>query len=138
MNKRTIDNRTAFGAVRDLLLSGETVRVGVCGQSMLPFFRSGEVIRVRPLREGDLRRGSVVLAQTEQGNYVIHRIYRIEEERITLLGDGNLHGTEQIDRPKIYGTVDCGRVHRLLALAWMALRPLRRYPLGILRRVCRR
>ncbi len=138
MDKRTIDNRTAFSVVRDLLSSGETVRVSVCGQSMLPFFHSGEAVRVRPLREGDLRRGNVVLAQTEQGNFVIHRIYRIDGDRITLLGDGNWRGTEQMDRQRVCGTVDCGRVHRLLALAWMALRPLRRYPLGILRRVCRR
>ncbi len=138
MDKRTVDNRTAFGAVRDLLLAGETVRVGVCGQSMLPFFHSGEVIRLRPLREGDLTRGSVVLAQTEQGNYVVHRIYRIDGDRITLLGDGNLRGTEQMDRSMVYGTVDCGRIHRLLALAWMAMRPLRRYPLAVLRRVCRK
>ena len=133
-----MDNRTAFGAVRDLLLAGETVRISVCGQSMLPFFRSSEVIRLRPLREGDLIRGSVVLAQTEQGNYVVHRIYRIDGDRITLLGDGNLRGTEQVDRSMVYGTVDCGRIHRLLALAWMALRPLRRYPLAVLRRVCRK
>ncbi len=138
MDKRIVDNRTAFGAVRDLLLAGETVSIGVCGQSMLPFFRSGEVIRLRPLREGDLTRGNVVMAQTEQGNYVVHRIYRIDGDRITLLGDGNLRGTEQMDRSMVYGTVDCGRIHRLLALAWMAMRPLRRYPLAILRRVCRK
>ncbi len=138
MDKRIVDNRTAFGAVRDLLLAGETVRIGVCGQSMLPFFRSGEVIRLRPLREGDLTRGNVVMAQTEQGNYVVHRIYRIDGDRITLLGDGNLRGTEQMDRSMVYGTVDCGRIHRLLALAWMAMRPLRRYPLAVLRRVCRK
>lgn len=133
-----MDNRTAFGAVRDLLLAGERVRIGVCGQSMLPFFRSGEVICLRPLREGDLRRGNVVLARTERGSYVVHRIYRIDGDRITLLGDGNLRGTEHVDRSMVYGTVDCGRAHRLLALAWMALRPLRRYPLGLLRRMCRK
>ena len=34
--------------------------------------------------------------------------------------------------------VDCGRLHLWLAERWMRLRPLRRYPLAILRRICRK
>ena len=122
--KRTVPNRMLFAETRDQLLAGREVVVRVLGQSMLPFFRSGSRITLRPLREGDLRRGHVVLGETD--------------ERVTLLGDGNTVGTETIPRERIYGIVDCGRLHLWLAERWMRLRPLRRYPLAILRRICRK
>ena len=72
--EKTVANRIAFAQTRDLLLEGQNVRICVQGQSMLPFFRSGSVITLRPLRHEDLRRGAVVMAETVQGNFVVHRI----------------------------------------------------------------
>ena len=118
--KRTVPNRMLFAETRDQLLAGREVVVRVLGQSMLPFFRSGSRITLRPLREG------------------VHRILTVCDERVTLLGDGNTVGTETIPRERIYGIVDCGRLHLWLAERWMRLRPLRRYPLAILRRICRK
>lgn len=136
--KRTVPNRMLFAETRDQLLAGREVVVRVLGQSMLPFFRSGSRITLRPLREGDLRRGHVVLGETDNGHFVVHRILTVCDERVTLLGDGNTVGTETIPRERIYGIVDCGRLHLWLAERWMRLRPLRRYSLAILRRICRK
>lgn len=79
--EKTVANRIAFAQTRDLLLEGQNVRICVQGQSMLPFFRSGSVITLRPLRHGDLRRGAVVMAETVQGNFVVHRIIRGDSGR---------------------------------------------------------
>lgn len=135
---KSIANKAAFALARDLLREGRTVRVRVAGQSMLPFFRSGSVILLRPLAEGDLVRGHVVLGETDGGKFVVHRIMRVGAERVTLLGDGNYAGTESIARERIHGIVDCGRVHLALARVWMWLRPVRKYPLWIIRRIDRR
>ncbi len=131
------NNLLVFGAVRDLLLEGRSVQVAVRGQSMLPFFRSGSTIVLRPLREGDLRPLNVVLADIG-GHFAVHRIIRIEPHCITLLGDGNTVGVEVVTPDKIYGIVDCSATHRFLARLWLWLRPVRRYPLAILRRICRK
>lgn len=134
--KRTINNRSAFSHARDLLLEGESVQITVRGQSMLPFFQSGSTILLRPIRKEDFRIGSVVLAETPQGNFVVHRIHRLEGDRVILLGDGNLYGTETMLRDKVYGVVDCGWLHLRLAALWRLMQPIRRYPLAILRRIC--
>ena len=104
-NARTIANRELFAIVRDTLLEGKTVRVAVNGQSMLPFFRSGSTIIMRPVREEDIRKYSVVMADAGHA-FVVHRIIEVGDEVITLLGDGNIYGTEQVTREKIYGVVD--------------------------------
>lgn len=132
------DNKTMFGIARELLAEGQSVTIRVNGQSMLPFFRSGSTVLIRPLREGDLVRGHVVLGQTDAGACVIHRILSVDQTHVTLLGDGNYLGTEVIPRERVYGIVDCGRLHLALAGLWRRMRSVRRYPLWVLRRVGRK
>ena len=103
-------------------------------QSMLPFFRSGSTITLRPIEEGDIRKYNVVMA--DAGNaFVVHRIIEVGEEFVTLLGDGNYLGTEQVTRDRIYGVVDCSALHIFFAKIWLWMRPVRRFPLAIFRRI---
>ena len=131
---KTLPNRPAFRMIRQLLAEGREVSVRVEGESMLPFFRSGQRIRLRPLRNGDLRCGHVVLGQTDAGSFVIHRVRRIGAERIILQGDGNPVGSESIPRGRIYGAVACSPLHLLLGRLWMGLGSFRKYPLWLLKR----
>ena len=131
---RTISNRDLFAVVRDTLLEGKSVRVSVKGESMLPFFRSGSTITLRPIEGGDIRKYNVVLADAGHA-FVVHRIIDIKGDAITLLGDGNYNGTECVSRDKIYGIVDCSTLHIFFAKIWLWLRPVRRYPRAIFRRI---
>ena len=91
--------------------------------------------------------GDVVLAWADGYRYVVHRIIRINGDRVTLLGDGNLGGTEhcRVDdvKARVTHVVDAkGRQHdlyhtwrRRAAKVWFWLRPIRRYLLAIYRRV---
>ena len=101
---------------------------------MLPFFRSGSTITLRPVREEDIRKYGVVMADAGHA-FVVHRIIKVDGNSVTLLGDGNIYGTEQVTRDKIYGVVDCSAFHISLAKIWLWLRPVRRFPLAIFRRI---
>ena len=128
------DNVTTFSVVRDILLEGDKVTITVNGQSMLPFFRSGSTVTLRPIRKEDFKKYAVVFA--DAGNhFVIHRIINIEENKVTLLGDGNIYGTESMDKEKVYGVIDCSALHIFFAKIWLWMRPVRRFPLAIFRRV---
>ena len=136
---QTIANNILFGAAHEELNEGRSVLIRVQGQSMLPFFRSGATVRIEPLREEDIRRGNVLFAQTDEGHYLIHRLIDFEgEDRVTLMGDGNYIGTESIDRKRLLGCVHISALHRWLALGWVALRPVRKIPLIVLHKVCRK
>lgn len=127
-------NVATFSVVRDILLEGQAVKVAVKGQSMLPFFVSGATVSIRPITPSDFKLYNVVFA--DAGNhFVIHRIIGLEGDKVTLLGDGNIVGTESMTRDKVYGVVDCSALHLLLARLWVALRPVRRFPLAIFRRI---
>ena len=134
MGEKSVANVATFSVVRDILLEGQTVKVTVKGQSMLPFFISGSTVTIRPIESSDFKRYNVVFA--DAGNhFVIHRIIDIQGDNVTLLGDGNIVGTETMSREKVYGIVDCSAMHLFFAKIWVALRPVRRFPLAFFRRV---
>ncbi|MEG1621778.1 MAG: S24/S26 family peptidase [Alistipes sp.] len=135
---KIISNKIAFTQAKESLLAGQKVRICVQGQSMLPFFRSGSKITLRPVRPEDLRCGRVVLAETASGLFVVHRIIGITKSEIILLGDGNVAGTETMPHEKVYGIVDCNFVHRTLAHVWFWMRPIRKYPLYFLKRLSKK
>ena len=134
MSGKSVANVATFSVVRDILLEGQAVKVTVKGQSMLPFFVSGATVTIRPITPSDFKRYNVVFA--DAGNhFVIHRIIGLEGDKVTLLGDGNIVGTESMTRDKVYGVVDCSALSLFLARLWVALRPVRRFPLAIFRRI---
>ena len=135
-------------AVR-LVHDGVSVTFPVKGRSMLPFIFGGResVILQKPQ---DIQRGQVVLAEIAPDRYVVHRIIKVETDRITLMGDGNISGTESCPPDKVLAiathVVDekgqrrplysKGRIAK--AKLWYHIRPLRRYILAILRRTCKK
>ena len=128
---KTFDNPAYFEIVRDLLEQGKSVRLRIRGESMTPFFPEGREILLHPICPRDLRRGTPVLAQTSGGTYVFHRILHLSGDMVVLQGDGNLRGTEITTRDRVYAASHCNPVHRLSARIWQCLRPVRRYPLAL-------
>ena len=139
------DNEIIEEAIR-LVREGVSVTLPVNGNSMLPFIIGGKesVILQGP---GLIDVGDVVLAWVDGCRYVVHRIIRIDGDRVTLMGDGNLVGTEHctLNDIKAIAThvVDAKeRTHYLYnrwrksaAKIWFRLRPMRRYLLAIYRRL---
>ena len=135
-------------AVR-LVQDGVSVTFPVKGRSMLPFIFGGResVILQKP---DSLQRGQVVLAEVGPDRYVVHRIIKVTKDLITLMGDGNIRGTESCPPDKVLAiathVVDENGIRRPLyskariakANRWYHIRPLRRYILAILRRTCKK
>ena len=79
--------------------------------------------------------------------YVVHRIIKLDYDRVTLMGDGNVVGTEHCligdVKARVTHVVDAKeRTHyiynkgrRRAAKVWYWLRPVRRYLLAIYRRL---
>ena len=133
-----------------LVEEGVSVTLPVNGHSMLPFIIGGKesVILQKPsVKRKQLEAGDVVLAWVDGHRYVVHRIIRIDGDHCTLMGDGNLVGTEHCSFTDIKAiatyVVDAKeRKHDLYkgwrksaARLWFRLRPVRRYLLAIYKRL---
>ena len=128
-----------------LVEEGVNVTLPVKGYSMLPFIIGSQesVILQLPISP---KTGDVVLAWVENCRYVVHRIINITDDQVTLMGDGNVAGTEHCKLSDVKAVashvVDAkGRKHDLYtpwrckgARLWFKLLPVRRYLLAIYRR----
>jgi len=149
------DNEIINEAIR-LVEEGVSVTLPVNGRSMLPFIIGGResVILQQPPKQGEtpqgapqMKLGDVVLAWVEGNRYVVHRIIRIDGDRVTLMGDGNLVGTEHCRLSDIKAIAthvvgsdeqphDLYTSRRMLGVRlWWWLLPIRRYLLAIYRKV---
>ena len=140
------DNEIIEEAVR-LAREGVNVTLPVNGNSMLPFIIGGKESVILHSQGGIVDVGDVVLAWVDGNRYVIHRIIRIDGDRITLMGDGNVGVTEHCllgdIKARVTHVVDANdKTHYLYnrwrmfgAKVWYWLRPIRRYLLAIYRRL---
>lgn len=102
----TLPNEILLEEVASLLAEGKDVEMMTKGMSMLPFIvgdRDSVILRKEEV--GCPKPGDIVLARRAPGNYVLHRIISVDGDRVTLRGDGNVFGTETVDRKDILGKV---------------------------------
>lgn len=140
-NKVVIPNELILGQVKELIREGHTVTILVKGYSMRPFLEHcRDSVVLAPFTE--LQVGDVALAEIYPGKYVLHRIIRLDGDGVTLMGDGNIKGTEHCRRNEVAAVVrtfirngvavnaDNPRWKRYARL-WRKLLPVRKYLLWI-------
>ncbi len=148
VRKVIVSNELLLDDACKLLSEGKSVTLKVKGNSMLPFIVGGRdfVVLSKQMSYGV---GDAVLAKTNVGIYVVHRIIKMSDDGFILMGDGNLVGTESCSDDDIYGlveevvrgekTINCQTLfYRLKIKIWVRLFFLRRYLLGLYRRVYRK
>ena len=139
MDKKVVANEVLLEDAAALMNEGREVTLKPLGCSMLPFIRGGrDSVRLKKLP--DVAVGDMLLVRLEGPRYVLHRLIAIDGDRLTLMGDGNLAGTETCTKADVLGTVVAiERGNRVVkpgnGLWWRRLKPFRRYILGIYRRI---
>lgn len=146
MKKLVLPNEILLGEVERLLSQGTSVTIMTKGNSMLPFI-VGERDSVVLEPYGEPRVGDIALAHLHNGAYVLHRIIDISDTGIvTLMGDGNIRGTEHCHVNRLCGkTVTVIRKGRrcnpdskswvIMSSLWRRMLPVRRYLLAVYRRI---
>lgn len=140
MKKMVVPNDILLGEASELLAKGVEVILMTKGNSMLPFIR-GDKDSVKLRKMDSVSVSDVVLARIEDRRYVLHRVIGINGDNVTLMGDGNLRGTESCKLSDIVGTAfevvkpsgKCVKIRK--GEFWRKLLPIRRYILAIYRRV---
>jgi hypothetical protein len=148
MSKQIVINKEQmFEEISKLIAEGKTVTLLTKGYSMNPFlFHMRDQITLGPWTDSDIRRGTVAFVRDLRGNILIHRIIKREDNIITLEGDGNIGQTEKATLDGIAGIMHSvtrknriytskSLVWRTYSWIWMALRPLRLYPLVLWRKL---
>lgn len=140
---KSYPNDKFLPCVRQAIREGHTATLTVKGYSMRPFLEHcRDKVTLSPVET--LAVGDAVLAEIRPGTFVLHRIIRLEGDRLTLMGDGNLRGTESCRCADVAGVVTLyhrngrclkasGRGLRVSVRVWRSLLPVRRYLLFVYR-----
>ena len=104
MPRLELPNDQLLPLVREYVAKGEKVVISVKGYSMRPFLEHlRDRVQLAPWTS--LAVGDAVLAEIAPGHFVLHRIIAIDGDRLTLMGDGNIRGTESCTTADVCGVV---------------------------------
>lgn len=139
-------NAVFLPAVISFFDEGHTVTIRLRGFSMRPFLEDNRDLAL--LRKPtNPKVYDPVLAEIEPKHFVLHRIIKIDGDKVTLRGDGNLgceHCRLQDIRAQVVGFYRKGRKKldrtdgrkwRVYSWIWVRLFPIRRYLLAFYRRI---
>ena len=141
------DKALMMEEIRKLISEGRTVSLTVKGNSMNPFLVSlRDQMTLGPWKDEDIRKGCVALVKDIRCNYLIHRIISRDGNTVTLIGDGNVGLYEKAVTDEIIGIMYSitrkgkvwkadDRMWKLYSWFWMLILPVRRWPLGLWRRI---
>lgn len=134
---KVVDTREYLDMVCGLLAEGRTgVPVPVAGSSMTPFLHHGDTVYL-DLPKGPLKKGDIALFVRPSGQYILHRIVKINQDgSLILLGDAQLQ-REWVAGPHMVRAVVTSALHgdklltpqsarwRFFGSVWMYVVPLR-------------
>lgn len=151
MQVRTIEvpNKVLIGEVRRVLDQGKSATFRVKGFSMRLFLDNNrDLVKLEKRPAESIQVGDVALAEVAPEHYVLHRVIKREGSHLTLMGDGNIAGTESCEDADVVGIATAfyrkgrtkpdlvtGRKWRIYSFVWLRLKPLRRIILGVCRRL---
>ena len=102
---RTIDPEELMPQLPQLLQQAQAVPLIISGNSMAPFLAHGRDTVYLSKLTGPLQRGDMILYRRKNGQYILHRIYRVREGKYDLIGDGQLVIELGICQEQILATV---------------------------------
>ena len=139
MTEIMLPDEVMMESVADLLAEGREVRFTPKGVSMRPFIEGGRDSVI--LRKNDVVEiGDIVLAKLKDGRFVLHRVIAKSGDNLTLMGDGNLRGTEAAKVCDVLGTAvgivkpSGKRVRPKKGRLWLKMLPFRKRLLWIYRK----
>lgn len=130
MDRKVIPNEIMLAEVGNLLGEGRDVSLTPRGNSMLPFIVGGkDSVTLRKLDTIEV--GDIVLAHLADTRYVLHRVVATDGDAVTLMGDGNIVGTESCTKGDILGTaITINGKKPTKGVIWGKLKPIRKYLLA--------
>lgn len=139
--EKKFENAELLPEIIKLLNEGHSVTLLLRGYSMRPFLEDKRD-KALLVKATEIKKGMPVLAETNLGHYVLHRVIEISGNDVVLRGDGNI-GVEHCKLSNIKGEAigfyRKGRKKldmtsswkwKVYSLIWTRLLPIRRYLLA--------
>ncbi len=108
MKKRVDSNysRIVVMSVLEMLNDGEDYPIKATGSSMKPFIRDGDTLIISALKKDEISTGDILLYERDNGQFVFHRLYKIEADNtFSFVGDNQFSVEKGIRENQILAKV---------------------------------
>lgn len=102
---KILDTQEYVGTLHRLVEAGQEVSLKISGNSMSPFLVHGRDTIYFKKPDRDLRRGDMVFFQRQNGQYVMHRIWKIKTDGYYIVGDAQTEIEGPIKKEQIFAVV---------------------------------
>lgn len=144
-NKKTISLDEIYPVIKEKIENGGTVQIPITGTSMLPLLVWGRDSALLCKCER-AQKGDIIFYRRDDGHFVLHRIIGKDENGYILCGDNQWVKEYGIEDRHIIGVVNSitrngkkigvdNKAYRFYNKLWMAVLPIRKYFLFIIRRI---
>lgn len=144
-----VPNHILISEIKQIIEQGKSAKLRVKGYSMRLFLDSErDIVNLEPVEASQVKKSDVVLAEVSPQKYVLHRVIKRNGNHLTLMGDGNIKGTEKCLDTDVIALATAfyrkgrsvpdlvtGWKWRIYSRIWLTLKPFRRIILGIYRRL---
>ena len=147
-NVKTLPAEELFPQLLSLLEHTDAVPLTVTGSSMMPFLQPERDTVYLKKQDTPIKPGDMILYKRNNGQYILHRVYRVAPDGLQLIGDGQT-GIEPGVSPDsvVAGVAAVRRKGKLLRPGhpvwffyeklWLRIIPLRPRIRGLMRRIRR-
>lgn len=102
---KTVNTREYVSVLESLTDEGKEVSMRITGSSMSPFLIHERDIIYFKKPERKLKKGDMVFYKRENGQYVMHRIYKVKEEEYYIIGDAQQDMEGPVKEQQIFALV---------------------------------
>ena len=102
---KTVNTYEYISLLRELTEQGKEVNVRISGSSMSPFLKNQRDIIVFKKPERELRKGDMVFYQRVTGQYVMHRIWKVNSKGFYIVGDAQTDIEGPVKQEQIFAIV---------------------------------
>jgi len=138
---RRFSTHELLPVVNEMIQSGRKAVIPVTGNSMRPFI-AGNRDKVILDKAKRLKKGDVILFRNRHGDYILHRIYSVRNNRYKTIGDYCIKGDGLVEPESIIGVaiaflrkgkrISCSSpLWRIYTYVWLALLPVRKYLIAL-------
>lgn len=102
---RTVDTRAYVSVLRELVEEGKEVSMLIAGSSMAPFLVHQRDYIYFKKPERNLRKGDMVFFERNNGQYVMHRIWKVKPDGYYIVGDAQTEIEGPVREEQIFAII---------------------------------
>ena len=104
-NMKKMDTYEYVSVLRGLTDEGKEVSLRIAGNSMAPFLQHERDMIHFKKPDRKLKRGDMVFFQRKNGQYIMHRIWKVKPEGFYIVGDAQMWMEGPVEADQIFGLI---------------------------------